>query len=165
MTKLNSNNGNETKADIFSWTYSNLTPYHFLKYFNGLSNWNFSVLRLQGAQTIKMKQNQRFFHATYSNLTVHLFSSKNIKACQWLKKSKLVSRLQWTQTDIFLTKSDIFLIRHIQIWHHFSLVREYYNTSMSFIIRIFQFRCKSEHKLIKRNEIEQGMLKSDSIFP
>ena len=36
---------------------------------------------------------------------------------------------------------------------------------MTFIIGIFQFHCKSEHKQVKWNEIEQGMCKSDSTFP
>ena len=36
---------------------------------------------------------------------------------------------------------------------------------MTFIIGIFQFHCKSEHKQVKRNEIKQDMRKSDSTFP
>ena len=40
MTKMNPNNGNETKSDIFHGAYSNLMPYLFyqkvLKYFNDL---------------------------------------------------------------------------------------------------------------------------------
>ena len=42
MTKVNSNNGNETKSDIFYGTYSNLTLFSFghklLKYFNDFFN-------------------------------------------------------------------------------------------------------------------------------
>ena len=48
ITKVNPNNGKETKSDIFPWTYSNLTTYLFyqkiLKYFNDFQNRNFSVL-------------------------------------------------------------------------------------------------------------------------
>ena len=36
---------------------------------------------------------------------------------------------------------------------------------MAFIIGIFQFHCKSEHKKVKWNKIKQGIWKSDSIFP
>ena len=42
MTKVNPNNGNETKSDIFYGTYSNLTLFSFgrklLKYFNDFFN-------------------------------------------------------------------------------------------------------------------------------
>ena len=47
MTKVNSNNGNETKLDIFTWAYSNLTLFcigsKILKYFNDLCYWPFSI--------------------------------------------------------------------------------------------------------------------------
>ena len=36
---------------------------------------------------------------------------------------------------------------------------------MTFIIGTFQFRCKTEHKQVKRNKITQKMYKSESIFP
>ena len=36
---------------------------------------------------------------------------------------------------------------------------------MTFIIGIFQFYYKSEHKQVKRNKIKQDMCKSDSIIP
>ena len=36
---------------------------------------------------------------------------------------------------------------------------------MTFIISIFQFPHKSEHKQVKWNEIKQDISKSDSIFP
>ena len=36
---------------------------------------------------------------------------------------------------------------------------------MVFIISIFQFHCKSEHKQGKWNKIKRDMCKSDSIFP
>ena len=52
MTKVNLNNVNETKSDIFfHGAYSNLTRYLFyqktLKYFNDFQNQNFSFLRLK----------------------------------------------------------------------------------------------------------------------
>ena len=43
MTKMNSNNGNETKWDIFHAVYSNMTSFlitrKILKYFNDFYNW------------------------------------------------------------------------------------------------------------------------------
>ena len=36
---------------------------------------------------------------------------------------------------------------------------------MTFIIGIFQFHCKSEHKQVKWKESKEDMWKSDSIFP
>ena len=36
---------------------------------------------------------------------------------------------------------------------------------MTFIIAIFQFHCKSEHKRVKWNKTKGHMCKSDSIFP
>ena len=48
MTKVNLNNRNGPKSDIFCGTYSNLTAYlsyeKILKYFNDFQNQNFSVL-------------------------------------------------------------------------------------------------------------------------
>ena len=45
MTKVNPNNGNETKSDIFYGTHSNLTLFfirhQILKYFNDFYNWYF----------------------------------------------------------------------------------------------------------------------------
>ena len=42
MTKVNLNNGNEIKSDIFPWAYSNLTSFFIgrkiLKYLNGFCN-------------------------------------------------------------------------------------------------------------------------------
>ena len=35
---------------------------------------------------------------------------------------------------------------------------------MTFMIGIFQFHCKSEHKKVKGNEIKGDMHKSDSAF-
>ena len=48
MTKLNSNNGNETKSNIIQGTYSILTLFiigcKILKYFNDFFNWHLSIL-------------------------------------------------------------------------------------------------------------------------
>ena len=47
MTKVNRNNGNETKSDIFHRIYSNLTSFFIgrkiLKYLNDYYNWNLSI--------------------------------------------------------------------------------------------------------------------------
>ena len=47
MTKVNSNNVNETKSDIIHGTYSNLALFFvvrkILKYFNNFFNWHLSV--------------------------------------------------------------------------------------------------------------------------
>ena len=58
---------------------------------------------------MKMKQNQTFFHETYSNLTSSGFFSKNIEVFQWLSKPKFLSFM----TTVNLkngneAKSDIF---------------------------------------------------------
>ena len=58
---------------------------------------------------MKMKQNQTFFHETYSNLTSSVFFSKNIEVFQWISKSKFLSFM----TTVNLNngneaKSDIF---------------------------------------------------------
>ena len=63
-----------------------------LKYFSDFQNRNFSVLWLKWTQAIEMKQNQTFFHGTYSNLTLtsYLFLSKNIKVSKWLWEAKSI---------------------------------------------------------------------------
>ena len=47
MTKVNPNNENETKSDIFYGTYSNLALFFFgpklLKYFNDFFYWHLSI--------------------------------------------------------------------------------------------------------------------------
>ena len=70
MTKVNKNDGNETKSDIFSWDIFKSDAIFFLfkkNYCNGFQNQNFSM---------EMKQNQTFFHGTYSNLTSLYFFVK-----------------------------------------------------------------------------------------
>ena len=73
----------ERKSDNFPRDIFKSTSYFFyqkiLKDFNDFPNQNFLVLWLKGTQTMKMKQNQVFFHDTCSNLTSYIFSSKNIK--------------------------------------------------------------------------------------
>ena len=48
MTKVNLNNGNKTKLDIFPWDifkFVSIFSYqNILKYFNDFQNWHFSVL-------------------------------------------------------------------------------------------------------------------------
>ena len=67
---------------------------------------------------MEMKQNQTFFHGTYSNLTPYLFLSKYIEVFQWLSKSKFLNFMtkvnpnheNKTKSDIFswdIFKSDI----------------------------------------------------------
>ena len=58
-----------------------------LKYFNDFQNQNFSVLWLQLTQTMEMKQNQIFFHGTYSNRTWFFTGHEILKYfndfCNW----------------------------------------------------------------------------------
>ena len=44
-------------------------------------------------------------------------------------------------------------------------VAKYENISLIFVIGIFQFNCKSEHKQVKRNKIKRNMSKLGVIFP
>ena len=114
MTKVNPNNGNEIKLDIFPLWHIQIWHYIFfyqniLKYFNDFQNRNFSVLWLKWTQTNEMKQNQTFFHGTYSDLTTNLFSLKNIKVFQWLSKLKFLSFMTKVNLNNGVeTKSDIF---------------------------------------------------------
>ena len=55
------------------------------KHFNDFQNWTLSVLWLQSTQTVAMKQNETFFHETYSNLTLFFIGHKILKLFQWLK--------------------------------------------------------------------------------
>ena len=70
MTKVSPNNGNEAKSDIFPWEFSNLTPCLF---------YLFCLCWLQWVQRMEMKQNQTYFHGTYSNLTSFLIGHKILK--------------------------------------------------------------------------------------
>ena len=112
MTKVNLSNGNETKPDTFPGDISKSASISFfyqniLKYFNDSQHRNFLVLWLKWSQTMEMKQNQTFFHGTYSNLPP--FLSKHIKLLQWLSKSEFLNFM--TKVDPNNgneTKSDVF---------------------------------------------------------
>ena len=143
MTKVKPNNEKETKSDIFPRDIFKSDTISFfikkiLKYFNDFQNQNFSVLWLKWTQTMEMKQNQTFFHGTYSNLTPYLFLLKNIKIFQWLSKSKFLSFMTKvnpnngieTKSDIFpwnIIKSDIFFIGR-KILKYFN---DFYNWNFS----------------------------------
>ena len=56
-----------------------------------------------------MKQNQTFFHGTYSNLMSNLLLSKNVEIFQCLLKSKFLSFMtKVNPNNASETKSDIF---------------------------------------------------------
>ena len=94
--------GHNRKSDIISYQ-------KILNYFNELWNGNFSVLWLKWNQAMVVKQNQTFFHGTYSNLTPYLSLTKNIKIFQWLLKSKFLSFTTKVKANNGNeTKSDIF---------------------------------------------------------
>ena len=70
-----------------------------LKYFNDFQNRNFSVLPLKYTQTMEMKQNQTFFHGSYSNLTLFFVGHKLLKYFNDFYNWHLSISLQrWTQT-------------------------------------------------------------------
>ena len=66
-------------------------------------------------QTMEMKQNQIFFHGTYSNLT-HLLLSKNIKVFQRFSNSKFLSFMttEVNPNNGNETKSDIFHVCYLK---------------------------------------------------
>ena len=114
MTKVKPSNGNQIESDIFildifksdTFFYQNI-----LKYFNDFQNRIFSVLSLRRTQKMEMKQNQAFFHQTYSNLTPYLTLSRNIKISQWLSKWKFLSSMTKVKSsDGNEIESDIFLL-------------------------------------------------------
>ena len=110
------NNVNKTKSGIFPWDKLKSDTKSFfikkmLKHFNDFQNRNFSVLWLKWTQTMEMKQNQTFFHGTYSHLTPYLSLSKIINIFQYHSKSKFLS---------FMTKVDPnnrSKIRHFSVAH------------------------------------------------
>ena len=73
MTKVNPNNRNETKSDIFPYDIFKSDNIFFypkiLKYFNDFQNRNFSVLTKVN-ENIENEKNQAYFHEAYSNLTL-----------------------------------------------------------------------------------------------
>ena len=104
-----------------------------LKYFNGFQNQNLSLLWLKWNQTMEMKQNQTFFHRTYSNLTPYLSLSKNIRVFQWLLKSKFLSfKTKVNRKNKNETTSDIFHGRYSNLTplKHFNDIQ---NQNLSFL--------------------------------
>ena len=70
-----------------------------IKCLNDLKNQNFSVLWLKWTQTMEIKENQTFFHETYSNLLTYLFYQKISKYFNdFQNRNFSVLRLKWTQT-------------------------------------------------------------------
>ena len=112
---------------------------------------------------MKTKQNQIFFHGTYSNLKrffVETYWSISltfkIKIYQVYLKSEY-KPWEWN-------KISHFSMEHIQIWRNFLLVVKHHNNSKTFTIDTFQPHCKSEHNHVKWNKTTQDMCKSSSIF-
>ena len=128
-------------SNIFNFFYQ-----LHLTYFNDFQNHNFSVLWLKWTQTMEMKKKSDFFHRTYSNMTSYRFLTKNIEVFHWLSKSKFLS---------YMTNVNPNIGSGTKIWHHFSLVIKCYNISMTFIIGIFQFYWKSDHRHVKWIKIEK----------
>ena len=77
-----------------------------------------------------------------------LFKSDTIpffKVFQWLVKLKFLSfETTGSSNNKNETKSEIFYRAH-----HFSIITKYGNISMTFVIGVFQFHDKSEHKQVK----------------
>ena len=103
-------------------------------------------------KTMEMKQNQTFFHGTYSNLTSYVFLSKNVKVFQWLLESKFLSFItKVNSNNENETKSDIFSwdIFKSDIIFHWS--QKYFN---DFLIASFNFIAKlktNNYRPIKLN--------------
>ena len=116
---------------------------------------------------MEFKQNQTFFHGTYTNLTPYRFLWKNIKVFQLLSKSKFLSFMtkvnpnngNETKSGIFLL--DIFKSNIILFYQKILKYRTYLNLISFFtgpkIPKYFndfynwnlQFHCRSEHKQVK----------------
>ena len=91
------------------WKTFNLTSYIYIyiyiyiymtsdwKSFNGFQNWHFSVLWLKWTQTVGMKQNQTFFHWTYSNRIFFITGWKILKYFNDLDLS--ISLQKWVETS------------------------------------------------------------------
>ena len=151
---------------FFHWTYSNLTPYLFLlksiKVFQWLSKSKFLSFMTK-VNTKKWKWNKirhflmgdiQIWHIFFYQKIFKYFSdlqNQNFSAL-WLKYGNE------TKLDIFslgIFKSFSFFVgyRILKLqWH--------------FVINIFQFHWKSEHKQSKvKKKIKQDICESDSIFP
>ena len=122
MTKVNPNNENEKKSDIFHGTYWCLTPYlkkkKLLKFFNAFQNKNFSVLWLKWTQRVEVKQNQTLFHGTYSNLTLfftgRIFHWKFIIGTFQFHCKSEHKQVKWNKITQNLSKSDRIYIFYLQ---------------------------------------------------
>ena len=86
MTIINPNNENETESDILPWVIFKpdvMSFFHKNKiryYFNDFQNQNISVLLAkENPDNRKTKQNQTFFHGTYSNLTLFSTGRKTLQ--------------------------------------------------------------------------------------
>ena len=73
LTKVNPDNGNETKPNIFVTNIFKSDAIFFyqkiLMHFNDFQSQNLSVLWIKWTQVMEMKPSQTFFHGPYSNLT------------------------------------------------------------------------------------------------
>ena len=76
MTKVNPNNGNETKSDIFPRDIFKsdiiFIGHKILKYFNDFNNWQFSISFQKWTQSSKVKQN----HKGHVQIWQHFFIYK-----------------------------------------------------------------------------------------
>ena len=90
---------------------------------------------------MKMKQNQIFFHGTYTNFTSYSFKSKNIKPFQRLSKSNFLSFMaeinpnngNKTSSDIFrwdIIRSDVIYFFYEKTLKHFN---EFQNKTFSIL--------------------------------
>ena len=80
---------------------------------------------------MKVKQNETFFHETYSNLTLFFIHCKTLKHfkefCNWHRsisqqKGAQTSKMKWNKTE------------QVQDWQHLSFFTKYYGISMTFEI-------------------------------
>ena len=125
-----------------------------LKYFNDFQNQNFSVLWLKWAKTMKIKQNQTFFHRIYLNLTPCLFYQKILRCFNNFQNQNFsVLWLRWTQT-MAMKQNQIFFTGH-KILKYFN---DFYNCHLPISLQ-------SKHRQVKWNKIKHVMCKTDSIFP
>ena len=99
MTKVNRNNGNETKWDIFPRDIFKsdiiFISRKILKYFNDFYNWHFSISSQKWAQSSKVKQNHTG-HVQIWQYFCYLQSSTLLK---WLLKFFLMRftiKRNWT---------------------------------------------------------------------
>ena len=142
------------------WSDNKFHNWKALNYLNKVLNLYFSTYCQKQAQKTKLKSNQTLFDRTYSNLTL-FFCSKILQYFgDFQNQTFSVLWLKWTQATKW-NKISHFFMRHIQIWNYFSLVAKYWNILMTFIIAIFQFHYKMEHKQVKWDKIKRVICKSE----